>query len=37
VLQENDLGERTFAAFAAADGNLLVRTDKQLYCFREKK
>jgi len=37
VLEENELGERTFAAFAAADGSLFVRTDKQLYCFKDKK
>jgi len=36
ILHENDLKERTFAAFAAADGALFVRTEKKLYCFRDK-
>ena len=36
VLQKNDLKERTFASFAAVDGALFVRTDKNLYRFAEK-
>jgi outer membrane protein assembly factor BamB len=36
VLQKNDLKERTFASFAAVDGALYVRTEKELYRFEEK-
>jgi outer membrane protein assembly factor BamB len=32
-LGEYDLGEKTFASFAAADGALYVRTESQLYKF----
>jgi outer membrane protein assembly factor BamB len=33
ILGEFDLGEKTFASFAAADGALYVRTETQLYKF----
>jgi outer membrane protein assembly factor BamB len=33
VLGEFDMGEKTFASFAAADGALYVRTERQLYKF----
>jgi outer membrane protein assembly factor BamB len=36
VLQKNDLKEKTFASFAAVDGALFVRTEKNLYRFEEK-
>jgi outer membrane protein assembly factor BamB len=32
-LTESDLGEKTFASFAAAGGALYVRTESQLYKF----
>ncbi|MFL5244750.1 MAG: PQQ-binding-like beta-propeller repeat protein [Gemmataceae bacterium] len=31
VLAKNDLGERTLASYAAVDGALFIRTDKNLY------
>jgi outer membrane protein assembly factor BamB len=34
VVEKNNLDERTFASFAAVDGALFVRTDKQLYRFQ---
>jgi len=36
ILGEFDLGEKTFASFAAADGALFVRTEGQLYKFARK-
>lgn len=36
ILQKNDLKEKTFAAFAAVDGALFVRTKKHLYRFETK-
>ncbi|HVK10852.1 MAG TPA: PQQ-binding-like beta-propeller repeat protein, partial [Gemmataceae bacterium] len=35
-LGEYDLGEKTFASFAAADGALYVRTESQLYKFMNR-
>lgn len=35
-LAKNDLGERTLASFAAADGALFVRTEKHLYRIQER-
>jgi outer membrane protein assembly factor BamB len=32
----NDLGEKTYASYAAADGALFIRTEKHLYRFQEK-
>jgi outer membrane protein assembly factor BamB len=31
LIARNNLGERTFASYAAADGALLIRTEKHLY------
>ena len=36
ILGEFDLGEKTFASFAAADGSLYVRTETQLYKFAKR-
>jgi outer membrane protein assembly factor BamB len=36
ILGEFDLGEKTFASFAAADGALFVRTETQLYKFAKR-
>jgi outer membrane protein assembly factor BamB len=36
VLGEFDLGEKTLASFAAADGALFVRTETQLYKFADR-
>jgi outer membrane protein assembly factor BamB len=36
VLKQNDLKDRTFASFAAVDGALFVRTEKELYRFEVK-
>jgi len=36
ILGEFDLGEKTFASFAAADGALYVRTETQLYKFARR-
>jgi outer membrane protein assembly factor BamB len=36
-ISTNDLKERTFATFAAADGALFIRTEKHLYRFEDKK
>jgi outer membrane protein assembly factor BamB len=33
ILGEFDMGEKTFASFAAADGALYVRTESRLYKF----
>jgi outer membrane protein assembly factor BamB len=35
-LAENDLGERTLASYAAADGALFIRTAKHLYRIQER-
>jgi outer membrane protein assembly factor BamB len=36
VLSRCDLGEPIYASFAPADGDLLVRTRRHLYCLREE-
>ncbi len=36
LVAKNDLGERSLATFAAADGALFVRTEKHLYRIQEK-
>jgi outer membrane protein assembly factor BamB len=36
TLAKNDLKEKTFATFAAADGGLFVRTETMMYRFEEK-
>jgi outer membrane protein assembly factor BamB len=36
ILGEFDLGEKTFASFAAADGALYVRTETRLYKFASR-
>lgn len=36
VMGEFDIGEKTFASFAAADGALYVRTETQLYKFSKR-
>jgi len=36
ILNKSNLKERTFASFAAVDGSLYVRTDKNMYRFQEK-
>jgi len=36
ILKQNDMQEKTFASFAAVDGALFVRTEKQLFRFEQK-
>jgi outer membrane protein assembly factor BamB len=36
LVAKNDLGERTLASFAAADGALFIRTEKNLYRIEGK-
>ena len=36
LLAENELGERTLASYAAADGALFIRTEKHLYRIQAK-
>jgi outer membrane protein assembly factor BamB len=35
-LAQNDLKEKTFASYAAADGALFIRTERHLYCIAGK-
>jgi hypothetical protein len=37
LLSKNSLDERTLASYAAADGALFIRTEKNLYRIGEKK
>ncbi len=37
IVAKNEMKEKTFASFAAADGALYIRTDANLYRFEEKK
>ncbi len=36
IIKQNDMQEKTFASFAAVDGALFVRTEKQLFRFEQK-